>query len=187
VKESRKEEMKRELGNKVTKITIGLAVGLLSCHLAVAQDVTTNSMPGTDFSKYHTYKWVPVAGATPPNQIIDQQIKDAVNSQLATKGLTVTAGETADLFIGYQVSIDQERQWNAMGMGMRGFGGGMGTATSSTISNGTLVLDMYDPGTKQLVWQGRATKTIDAGANQDKRTKNLNSAMKKLLQKYPPK
>ena len=35
--------------------------------------------------------------------------------------------------------------------------GGMGTATSSTINVGTLVLDMYDPATKQLVWAGHAT------------------------------
>jgi hypothetical protein len=186
-KESRKETMKRERLNKMTRIAMSLALGLLACNLAVAQDVTTNSMPGTDFSKYHTYKWVPVAGATPPNQIVDQQIKDAVNSQLATKGMTVATGETADLLVGYQISIDQERQWNAMGTGMRGFGGGMGTATSSTIQIGTLVLDMYDPSTKQLVWQGRATKTIDPGNNQDKKQKNLNNAMKKLLQKYPPK
>jgi Domain of unknown function (DUF4136) len=64
---------------------------------------------------------------------------------------------------------------------------GMGSATSSTISNGTLVLDVYDPGTKQLVWTGRETKTLDPSSNQEKNMMNLNKAMAKLLKNYPPK
>src|ERR1035438_5465484 len=153
-----------------------------------AQDVTTNFMPGTDFTKYHTYKWVTIQGATYPNQIVDAQIKDAVDSQLTAKGLSKTEGDKADLYVGYQVSIDQQRQWNAYGMGggLR-WGGGMATAQSSTIHIGTLVLDMYDPSSKQLVWTGRATKTLDASANQEKKQKNLNKTMQKLLKNFPPK
>jgi hypothetical protein len=63
----------------------------------------------------------------------------------------------------------------------------MATAQSSTIDVGTLVLDMYDPTTKQLVWTGRATKTLDPGAKQEKQQKNLDKAMQKLLKNYPPK
>jgi hypothetical protein len=153
-----------------------------------AQDVTTNAMPGTDFSKYHTYKWVTIEGAKYPNQIVDAQIKQSVDAQLATKGLTKVDGDKADLYIGYQTSLAQQEQWNAYGMG-GGYrwGGGMATATSSTIEIGTLVLDMYDPSTKQLVWTGRATKTLDPGNNQQKKQKNLDNAMKKLLKSFPPK
>ena len=50
-----------------------------------------------------------------------------------------------------------------------------------------LVLDMYDPTTKQLVWQGTATKTINPSGNQEKNEKNLNKAMEKLLKGFPPK
>ena len=63
----------------------------------------------------------------------------------------------------------------------------MGSATQSTINVGSLVLDMYDPTTKQLVWTGTATKTIDPSSNQEKNEKNLNKAMQKLLKDYPPK
>jgi hypothetical protein len=63
----------------------------------------------------------------------------------------------------------------------------MGTATSSTINVGTLVLDMYDPSTKKLVWTGRATKTLDPGNSQEKKQKNLDKAMQKLLKNFPPK
>jgi hypothetical protein len=172
----------------MTRLGIALLFTLALSVLTLAQDVTSNSMPGTDFTKYHTYKWVTIEGATQPNQIVDAQIKASIDSQLASKGLTKVDGDKADLFIGYQASIDQQKQWNAYGMGggLR-WGGGMATAQSSTISTGTLVLDMYDPTTKQLVWTGRVTKTLDPSANQGKKQKNLDKAMQKLLKAYPPK
>jgi Domain of unknown function (DUF4136) len=108
-----------------------------------------------------------------------------VDSQLASKGMTKTDSDKADLYIGYQTAVHQETQWDAWGS--RTFGMGTGSWTSSTISVGTLVLDMYDPGTKQLVWTGSATKTIDTGSNHEKHMKNLDRAMAKLLKNYPPK
>jgi Domain of unknown function (DUF4136) len=103
---------------------------------------------------------------------------------LASKGLTKTDSDKADLYVGYQIAVDKEKQWNAYGTG-RGFGGGMGSATQSTINVGSLVLDIYDPITKQLVWTGTATKAIDPSSNQEKNQKNLNKAMQKLLKEYP--
>ena len=184
----RKKDMEQKIMKRMVMVCVGLLWAILIGGVAVAQDVTTNSMPGIDFTKYHTYKWVVIEGAEVPNQIVDAQIKQAVDAQLATKGLTKTDSDKADLYIGYQVSVQKQEQWNAYGMG-GGFrwGGGMATATSSTINIGTLVLDMYDPGTKQLVWTGRATKTIDPNNSQEKKQKNLNNAMKKLLNKFPPK
>jgi len=152
---------------------------------AVAQDVKVQHMPGTDFTKFHTYKWTTIQGASHPNQIEDAQIKQAVDTQLAAKGLTKTDSDTADLNVGYQVAVDQEKQWNTMGGGWRF--GGMETATSSTIDIGTLVVDMYDQAGKQLVWSGSATKTIDPGNNQEKNEKNLEKSMTKLFKDYPPK
>ena len=180
--------MSREIRTKIAKMGLCLVVALLACSVTQAQDVTTNSMPGTDFTKYHTYKWVTVEGASHPNQIVDAQIKASIDSQLGAKGLTKTNSDKADLYIDYQVSVSQQKQWNAYGTGMGfRFGGGMATATSSTIDIGTLVLDMYDTSNKQLVWTGRATKTIDPNNSQEKKQKNLDKAMQKLLKNYPPK
>jgi hypothetical protein len=180
--------MRQQKLNQIVLVLTGLVLALLAGNTAMAQDVSSNAMPGVDFSKYHTYKWVVIQGAEQPNQIVDAQIKQAIDAQLATKGLTKVDGDKADLYIGYQVSISKQQQWNAYGMGggLR-WGGGMATATSSTIAIGTLVLDMYDPSNKQLVWTGRATKTIDPNNSQEKKEKNLNNAMKKLLSKFPPK
>jgi hypothetical protein len=169
---------------------IGLAVlgvALLTCGGIVAQDIKTQAMPGTDFSKYHTYKWVRVEGAQYPNQITDAQIKMAIDGQLATKGLSKVESDPADLYISYQVAVHQSTQWNAYGTGGYRWGGGMASATQSTINTGTLVLDFYDPTTKTLVWTGTATKTLNPSSNQEKNQKNLNNAMAKLLKSYPPK
>lgn len=172
-------------GFRISLAVLGLA--LLTCGVTLAQSVKSNSMPGVDFSKYHTYKWVTVEGAKYPNQIVDAQIKQAVEAQLATKGLTKVDSDPADLDIAYQVAVEQSTQWNAYGTGGMRWGGGMGTATQSTINTGTLVLDFYDPTSKQLVWTGTATKTLNPSSNQEKNQKNLNNAMAKLLKNYPPK
>ena len=161
-----------------------VAVTLVACIVAAGQDVRHNSMPGVDFSKYHTYKWIDIEGGAHPNQIVDAEIKQSVDTQLASKGLTKTDTDKADLYVGYQIAVDKEKQWNAWGTG-RGFGGGMGSATQSTINVGSFVLDMYDPTTKQLVWTGTATKAIEPSSNQEKNQKNLNKAMQKLLKYYP--
>jgi Domain of unknown function (DUF4136) len=179
--------MLQEIRKVISKFGIGFLLAILACAAMPAQDVSTNSMPGADFTKYHTYKWVPIDGAVQPNQIVDAQIKQSIDSQLAAKGLTNTDGDKADLLIGYQISITQEKQWNAYGTGGIRWGGGMASAQQSTISTGTLVLDMYDPSTKQLVWTGRVSKTLDPSANQGKKQKNLDKAMQKLLKNFPPK
>jgi hypothetical protein len=175
-----------ETHKAVVAIGVGFALTLAASQVA-SQDVKTNAMPGVDFSKFHTYKWVPIQGGAHPNQIVDQEIKQSVDSQLASKGFTKTDDEKADLYVGYQVAVDQEKQWNAYGTGGWRLGGGMGTATQSTINVGSLVLDMYDPSTKQLVWTGTATKTIDPSSKQSKNEERLNKGMAKLLKNFPPK
>jgi hypothetical protein len=61
----------RETRNNFVKLGLALAFALFACAFVSAQDVTSNAMPGADFSKYHTYKWVPIDGATYPNQRFD--------------------------------------------------------------------------------------------------------------------
>ena len=162
-----------------------------------AQDVRYNFAANTNFSKYKTYKWVQIKGADSVDQITEGQLKSAVDQVLATKGLTKTEGETADLFVGYQVSLGKEKQitsydsgwgygpgWGGWGYG--GGGGGFSTSTTSTIVIGQVDLDMYDPKDKVLVWRGSASKTLDTNAKPEKREKNLRKGVAKLLKNYPP-
>ncbi len=178
--------MRLTINRNITRSLVVLGLLLLATSSIFAQDVRYNFMPGTDFSKYHTFKWVDIPSNVHPNQIVEQEIKQAVNNVLASKGLTLATGDTADVYVGYQCSVDQERQWNAWGSGGR-LMGGMGSATSSTISNGTLALDFYDPTSKQLIWRGSAAQTLNPSGNQQKDMEKLNKAVAKLLKNYPPK
>ena len=166
---------------------IVLAVVVLGCSVAVAQETLGNFVFGTDFSKYHTYKWIAVEGGAHPNQIVDAGIKQSVDSQLASKGLTKTDDDKADLYVGYQIAVDQNKQWTGYAMGGGPRWAGMPGATSSTIGVGTLVLDVYDPTAKHLVWTGTATKILDPASNQEQNIQNLDKTPEKLLKNYPPK
>jgi hypothetical protein len=58
--------------------------------MTYAQDTRTNYMPGTDFSKYHSYTWVNDVQGVPavddhPDQILDAQVKEAIDSQMVAK------------------------------------------------------------------------------------------------------
>jgi len=164
------------------------------CVAASAQDVKYNFLQGTDFSQYKTYKWVQIPNVQYPNSILDDQIKRAIDAQLALKGLSKNE-ENPDLYVAYQAAVNQEKQWNAYSTGGSAWGwggwGGWGgmqttTATTSTINIGTINLDLYDVTTKKQVWRGEATKTLGSGKDPRKVEKNLNKAMAKLLKKYPP-
>jgi len=182
------------------RIAILICFGLMLGTLASAQDVRTNYMPGTDFSQYHTYAWVNEVKGVPrvggqPDQILDTQVKQAVDSQMAAKGFTkVVDGGKADLLLGFQLAIDQQKQINGFADGW-GRGGGLGiwggglnsfSATTSTINLGTFVLAVYDPGAKKLVWIGAAQHAIEPSKKQEKNQGRLNKGAQKLLKDFPP-
>jgi hypothetical protein len=166
--------------------------------LAFAQDTRYNFDKQADFSKFKTYKWVQIKGSDKPDDLIDRQIREALDAELGKKGLTKTDADAADLFVGYQTAINTEKEvtsfdsgwgygpgWGAGRYG--GMGTGISTSTTSTLYIGQLAVDMYDPSKKQLVWRGVASKTLDTKAKPDKRQKNLQKAAAKLLKNYPPK
>ena len=80
---------------------------------AYGQDVHYNYDRGANFAAYKTYQWVDLDGAV-PDQLIDRDIKRAVDEQLAQKGLT-RVEKDADLYIGYQAVIDLEKSVNLSG------------------------------------------------------------------------
>ena len=136
-----------------------------------------------------------VRGGTSDDQLIRQDIQRAVDEQLAQKGLT-RVESNADLLVTYHAAIRQEQSINLSAFGSGGpwgWGGGWGgfesgtvTGQTSTIPIGTLVVDLYDPARKQLVWRGDASKSTDVKKDPDKNYRNLQKAMAKLFRTYPP-
>src|SRR6516225_269264 len=155
---------------------------------AVAQDVRYDFDKDKDFSKFKTYKWVEIKGAQLPDELTQKAITSAIEAELARKGLTKTDSDNADLYLGYQTAIGQEKEFTSYNTGW-GYGpgwgggwyggGGMSTTygSTSTVYVGHLNLSMYDSASKQLVWRGSASKTIDPKAKPVKKQKNIGKAV----------
>src|ERR1700722_7290614 len=174
-----------------------LAAALLlgSVTTTVAQDVRYNFSSSSDFTKYKTYKWVDLKGVDHAKALTEKQVKEAIDTTLATKGLQKVDSDTADLYIDIQTAVSTEKQFTSYNSGW-GYGPGWGggwygygygyrggmtstttTGSTSTIYIGQLVLDMYDSANKDLVWRGTASKTIDPKAKPEKQQKNITKAV----------
>ena len=164
---------------------IGLALFLANA--SFAQQVKTDYDRAANFSQYKTFSWEKVQ--TPDPLWVDR-IKAAVNAALATKGWT-QVGSGGDISI-IAMEINRNHQtlntyYDDFGGGWRwrGFGGfGESTTTSDTYTVGTLVVDLFDAKTKNLVWRGMSSGMLSnkSGKNIEK----LNKGVQKLFQHFPP-
>jgi len=151
---------------------------------ALAQQVQFDYNRSANFSAYKTYQWIDHKPVQPGDQLLDQDIKRAVDEQLACKSLRrVESG--GDLWLGYRASLSQEKQFDSLGWaGPRWWGDNR--VTTSTIEAGELVIGMFDPDAERLVWRGSAAKILDIKKDPDKNYRDLENAMAKLFRNYPP-
>jgi Domain of unknown function (DUF4136) len=173
-------------GRKMTNQRIHWApiLLLLTCLTANAK-ITVDWDKGTDFAAYKTYAWT--KGTPANNPLMDQRITDAIDRQLAAKGLQkVDADKNPDIIVVYHAAVGVETQLNTMNMGGWGWrmGGGTSTTTVDKIPTGQLVVDIGDTKTKKLVWLGNASDTLSD--KPDKNTQKINSAVDKMFKKFPP-
>jgi len=154
-----------------------------------AQQVKTDYDRGANFGQYKTYSWAQVK----TKEALDvDRIKTAVNSALAAKGWTQVDSD-GDISI---VAIEITRNQQTLNTFYDGFGGGWGwrrfggggfgeaTTTTETYKVGTLVVDLFDVKTKQLIWRGTSSDTLSN--NSDKNIKNLDKGVDKMFKHFPP-
>jgi hypothetical protein len=172
------------------------AVGLLTPAVLLAQKVSYDFEKTANFAGFKTYAHKD--GTTVGQQLIDDRIVAAIDTQLAAKGLT-KVDANPDLFVVYHVAFDKEKDISTFSSGYGGgygpygwgWGGGWGGGTTTTqvrdILVGTLVIDMADAKKGQLAWRGMGVKEVNTQANPEKRDKSINEAVKKIFKNYPPK
>lgn len=167
----------------LTAATVMLAIA----GTAAAQQVKTDYDRSANFDQYKTYSWQNVNSRDP---LMVDRIKEAVNAQLAAKGWTEvpTGGDAA--IVAVETTQNQQTLdtfYNGFGGGWRWRGmGGFGDATTTveTYKVGTLVVDVFDAGTKKLVWRGSASDTLSNSS--EKNIKELDKSAKKMFEHFPP-
>jgi len=166
-----------------------LAIFAVSCSsIKISSDFDKTA----SFNNYKTYKFTDEAMKLPVDDINRNRLIAAAETELGLKGFTKS--ETPDVLIdiqlkGKNVQTATANTSGGYGHGYRyGWGGGFSTTTINYDSyiEGTLFVDMIDAAKNQLVWQGRGVGTLDPEADQAKREKNNNYAMKQIFTKYPP-
>jgi hypothetical protein len=153
-----------------------MGVVLLFAGRLSAQDVKTDYDHNADFTQYKTYSWEHVQTKDP---LFIDRIKSAVNAALAAKGWTqVDSGGDVSI-----IAIQTTQEQQTLNTFYDGFGGGWGwrrfggggfgeaTTTTDTYKVGTLVVDLYDTKTKQLLFRGSSSDTLSNNSN--KNTENL--------------
>lgn len=172
---------------RVAVVLIGMM--FLFAGRASAQQVKTDYDRNTNFAQYKTYSWENVKTKDPLDA---NRIKSAVNAVLAAKGWTqVDSGGDVSV-LGMEITKNQQTlntfyDGFGGGWGWRGFGGGgfgEATTTTDTYKVGTVVVDLFDTKSKQLIWRGSASDTLSN--NSDKNIKNLDKGVDKMFKKFPP-
>jgi hypothetical protein len=176
--------------SQIPKITLGLLVLLLVAELAAVAKIVSDYDPSANFSQYKTFMWIKKPHMDDP--LMDDRIINAINSELTGKGWTLVT-EGADIGVAAHVATRKQHNLETFyngfggGWGWHRWGGGMGIATTSveTYTVGTLVVDLFDSRTKQLVWRGWASDALPDDPK--KETKKLDKDIEKLFKNFPPK
>jgi hypothetical protein len=149
-----------------------------------------------DFTRLRTYVWAqhPEGAAEPRgmNPMLERRFIAAIDQQLAAKGYQLSTSGEGDFAVNFQITTSEQVDYNTYytGMGYRGgWYGGMGMGTSTTratvTTNGTLIVDVFDVRSRELIWRGTAQGTVEPEASPEQREMRINQAVTGILQQFP--
>jgi hypothetical protein len=159
---------------------------LLGSMHALAAHINTDYDHTTNFSQYKTYSWIKVQAG---DSLWADRIQQDVDAQLAAKGWTkVDANGNASVS-----ALETTQNHNTLETFYDGFGGGwrwrggggmdMATTTTDVTKVGTVVIDIFDSQSKQLIWRG--TESADLSGHSDKNAKSLGKNLASLFKHFP--
>jgi hypothetical protein len=159
---------------------------MLMASPAFAQRITIDYDHDYDFDKVKTFAYVETGDTNSDNPLMDGRIRDAIARELTEGGLT-QVDSNPDLFVTYHLSSKENTVLNTSGFGYGGWGGGWGgwgggisssTTTVSTYTEGTLIIDAYEPEEKKMVWRGTGTVTVKS--KPEKQIQQVNKILIKM-------
>ena len=170
------------------------AVALMSVAggTAFAQDVKVDYDKDANFASYKTF--ATKLGTSWNNPLSEKRVVAEIEQSLTEKGWTKTDADKADTMVVLHGATEKQKTLNTFysgmggyGYGYRGFGmGGMGSATTTTSEYlvGTLVVDIFDAKSKQLLYRGIATDELSD--KPEKNVKKMAKASAQLFKDFPP-
>jgi len=188
-------------------IIVGLVgMGAFSCS---STKVVSDKDRTIDFTTIKTFEYSGWADNSDEvlTRFDKERIEVAFANEAIKRGLTkVQANGDAivSLFIIGEMKTQKTANTTTTGMGMGGMGGmgrrgmrmggggmGMGMSQSHTVINetnyieGTLMVEMFDPDDKKLIWQAIGTKTVNEDPK--KREKGIPKKVAAIMNEYPVK
>lgn len=101
-------------------------------------------------------------------------IENKLAAGLAKKGFApAAAGETADFLVSYRVTRKQKADSSI-------------NPHIEMTKVGSLIVEVYEVGTKKLIWRGVASSQLDDSDTPDKRTAKVEEGVRLLMTKFPP-
>jgi hypothetical protein len=176
---------------KRTMIAIAIGLAINGC---TGVKTSLDYDPSIDFSQFRTYSRVDTDGRAADN-FAHARIMNGIETVLAERGLELVESG-GDLAVGYQITTSQRSTYTTVsagwGGGRRGWWGGgtMGVSSSQTTERtydvGTIILAMFEPQSKDMVWTGTASDTIRPNMTPAERQDQINAALRKMLRDFPP-
>jgi len=142
-----------------------------------------------DFKKFKTFAMK--KGTEAPTPFAQERIIAAVKNELKARGLAES--ENPDVFVYTHAKVSTEKRVDVTSFGYGGYpgwggwGGSFGTSSAmvTDVPMGTLIVDIVDAKTDQLVWRGIGSDTLLTNPTPEKSEKRINKGVAKLFTKYP--
>ncbi len=157
--------------------------------MAVAQDVKTDFDKAFDFSTVKTYSIK--IGTTWGNDLSQRRVLTEFDEAIAAKGWKKAPEAQANIQVVLHGATQTKHSASTFYSGMGGYGyryGGMGMGSAQTVVSeyvvGTLVVDMFDATSKNLVFRGIAEDELSD--KPEKNAKKLEKASEKMFKNFPP-
>jgi hypothetical protein len=181
-----------------------ITTGVLSLFLLTAcNTLTVQSDYETtfDFPSLKTYAWL--EGQSPGkdirinNSLIINRVMNAVNSNLQSRGYQLVDKDKADFHVTWFGSIENRiRQetintfygvigYDSRSWGYRSYWPGARTYTFE-YQRGTLIIDIADRKSKQLVWRGTSQDYLRENETPEQITADINRRVNAILERFPP-
>ncbi len=125
--------------------------------------------------------------------LMDKRVRKAVDQELKAKGFKMVDNPgQADFLVSYFTAVktrrNEEHITTSMGYGFNTWGMGLRSETRVTeYEEGSLVIDIIDPKSRELTWRGRSRSRVIDKATPGERTEKINRAVSAILEGFPPK